>query len=362
MASPYATKLAEAFSAKIMKEMYAMSVYDLITNRDYEGDVNAVGSIVNILAVARISEQVYTGANLSPASIQEVNGQLKLSIQKAFYWKENTIDKWKSYIKEPKPVIVEQLAQERKKNVDAYILGFYNNIAAGNRVGTDYTTGTVSIDVSGNVTGSGTTFTSAMVGKGFKATGNSKWYRVLSYASATSIVVQLDVNDDTVTTYDGGVISGATYVLQSNTPVAITGSNIMAKIIALSVVLDNQEVPAEDRFLILHPTIAQYIPQGTGIALNVPAAYDNLVVKGFMTELLGFKIMKSPRVVGDNTNGYHCIAANRNWLTFADKVLEVGIEEDQIGNFGSAFKDLYVYGAKVTDNRLKFAAELFVTG
>jgi hypothetical protein len=362
MPSAYATKLAEAFSAKVMKNVYAMSVYDLITNRDYEGDVNAVGSKVNILTIQKITEQVYTGANLSPASLFEVNGTLTLDQQKSFYWKENTIDKWKSYIKEPKPVVVEQLANERKKNVDSFILGFYTKIAAGQRVGTDYTTGTVSIDVSGNVTGSGTTFTSAMVGKGFKATGNSKWYRVLSYASATSIVVGLDVYDDATTTYDGGVITSATYVVQANTPVAVTGSNIMSKIIALSVYLDNAEVPQEDRFLILHPTIAQYIPQGTGIALNVPAAYEDLVVKGFMTELLGFVIIKSPRVQGDNTNGYHCIAANRNWLTFADKVLEVGIEEDQIGNFGSAFKDLYVYGAKVTDNRLPFAAELFATG
>jgi hypothetical protein len=165
-----------------------------------------------------------------------------------------------------------------------------------------------------------------------------------------------------VATYDGGVITSAAYTVQANTPVPITGSNIMAKIIALGVYLDNAEVPEADRFLILHPTIAQYIPQGTGIALNVPAAYQDLVVKGFMTELLGFKVIKSPRVQGDNVNGYHCIAANRNWLTFADKVLEVGIEEDQIGNFGSAFKDLYVYGAKVTDNRLIFAAELFCTG
>jgi len=35
----------------------------------------------------------------------------------------------------------------------------------------------------------------------------------------------------------------------------------MAKIISLAVILDNQEVPAEDRFLVLHPTIAQYIPR-----------------------------------------------------------------------------------------------------
>ncbi len=106
---------------------------------------------------------------------------------------------------------MDQLALERKKNVDAFILGFYTNIAAGQRVGTDYTTGTVTIDVSGNVTGSGTTFTSAMVGKGFKATGHSKWYRVVTFTSATSIVIQNDTYDD-VATYDGGVITGATYV------------------------------------------------------------------------------------------------------------------------------------------------------
>jgi hypothetical protein len=185
MPSPYSTKLAEGFSAKLMKEVYANSVYDLITNRDYEGDINAIGSIVNILALGRISEQDYTGANLSPASIQEINGQLTLTKKKAVYWKENTIDKWKSYIKEPRPTIVTQLASERKKNVDSFILGFYPNIAAGNRVGTDYTTGTVTIDVAGNVTGSGTTFTSAMVGKGFKATGHSKWYRVVTFHDRT---------------------------------------------------------------------------------------------------------------------------------------------------------------------------------
>ena len=362
MPSAFATTLAQAFSAKVMKFMYANSVYDLITNRDYEGDVNSVGSKVNVLSIQKISEQYYTGANLSPASLQEVNGVLTLSMQKSFYWKENTIDKWKSYVKEPKPVVVEQLGLERKKNVDAFILGFWNNIAAGQRVGTDYTTGTVAIDVNGNVTGSSTTFTSAMVGKGFKALGHSKWYRVITFNSATSIVIQNDTYDD-VAIYDGGVISaGATYTVQANTPLPITGSNIMKSIISLGVYLDNAEVPETDRFLILHPTIAQYIPQGTGIALNVPAAYEDLVVKGFMTELLGFKVIKSPRVQGDNVNGYHCIAANRNWLTFADKILAVGIEEDQIGNFGSAFKDLYVYGAKVTDNRLIFAAELFCTG
>jgi hypothetical protein len=47
------------------------------------------------------------------------------------------------------------------------------------------------------------------------------------------------------------------------------------------------------------------------------------------------------------------------WLTFAEKLLNAQMEEDLIGNFGSAYKDLFVYGGKVADNRRKFGLELF---
>ena len=87
--------------------------------------------------------------------------------------------------------------------------------------------------------------------------------------------------------------------------------------------------------------------------------FEQLTKRGFITELVGFEVFSSPRVVGDNIAGYRCLAGTSDWLTFADKVLENGIEEDLIGNFGSAFKDLYVYGAKVADERRRFACELF---
>ena len=290
MPSAYATKLAEAFSAKVMREVYANSLFDQIVNRDYEGDINGVGSKCNILSFAKLTEQIYNGSNLSVADLFEVNAQLVIDQQKSFYWREKTINKWQSYIKEPRPVIVEQTANERKKNVDKFVLGFYNRIAAGNRVGTDYATGTVSIDASGNVTGSGTTFTSAMVGKGFTAVGLSKWYRVVSFTSTTSIVIQLDVFDDSVTTYDGGVITGATYTIQANTAIALTGSTIAQKILALKQIFDNNEVPTEDRYLVLPTNIAQYVPVGTNILLNTPEAYDELVKQGWLTDLYGFKI------------------------------------------------------------------------
>src|ERR1044072_4181434 len=214
--SAYGTKVAEGFSQKLIKKIYETAPIDEIVNRDYEGEINAVGSVLNILSLNKITEKDYTGSNLTADDLTEVNTVFRIAQKKSFYWKEKTIDKWVSYIKNPKGTVLEQTANERRKNMMTYLLTFYADVAAGQHYGTDYTTGTVTVDVTtGVVTGSGTTFTSAMVGKGFKATGHTKWYRVKTYPSATSIVIENDSDDET-SSYDGGAISaGATYTIQA---------------------------------------------------------------------------------------------------------------------------------------------------
>lgn len=200
-----------------------------------------------------------------------------------------------------------------------------------------------------------------MVGRGFKATGQTQWSRVATYASATSITITDDLNE--ITQYTGGAVSGGTaYAIEAVTPLALTKSNMLQTMLQLKQMLDYQEVPEDERVLVLPTEVADAVPQATGVLLNVPAAYEELVKKGFITEIAGFKIFSSARLTGDNTNGYHALAIQRNWKTFADKVLEAQIEEDLIGNFGVAYKDLYVYGAVTKDNRRKFACELFCTG
>lgn len=363
--SAYATKLAEAFSQKLVKHIYENAPIDDVVNRDYEGEINAVGSKLNMLTFAKLSEKTYSGANLTADDLTESNAQLIINQYKSFYWKEKTIDKWKSYIKEPKGTVLEQTANERKKNIMTFLLGFWEDIASGNWYGTSYTTGTVTVDVTtGAVTGSGTTFASGMVGKPFKALGHTQWYRVKTYSSTTAIVIE-DDSDDETSAYTGGAIAGgATYEIQANTVRTIdnAGTNVtfLTMVLTLKQMLDEAEVPDEDRYLFVPPAGITTMMKDTGIKLNVPAAYESLVVKGFITELEGFKIFKSNRVVGDNTNGYHVIAGHKYFLTFADKALEVGMEEDLIGNFGSAYKDLFVYGGKVADARRKFAAHAFV--
>jgi len=349
-----------------MLEFYDRNLVDSIVNRDYEGGINAVGSKLNILNLDRLSEKTYTGANLTADSLTENNATLTIDQYKSFYWKELTLDRWLSYIKNPHATVVSQKADERSKNVDSFVFGLYGDVGGGNWVGTDYTDGTVTVAVTtGVVTGSSTVFTSAMVGRPFKATGHTRWYRVKTFTSTTSITIEDDLDDATSAYTGGAIVAGATYTIQAATVLQITTANILNNVAKLKQALDLAEkngyssVPDSDRWLIVPPEFETLLVQGTGIALHVPAVYEGLVQKGMITELQGFKVFKSNRLTGDNTDGYRVLAGHSNWMTFAEKLLEADIEEDLIGNFGSAYKDLFVYGAKVTDARRHFAAQGF---
>lgn len=70
-----------------------------------------------------------------------------------------------------------------------------------------YTTGTISVtNGSATVTGSGTTFTAAMIGRYFQitsATGDGSWYKVANFSSTTSITLENH--------YQGTTVSGVNY-------------------------------------------------------------------------------------------------------------------------------------------------------
>ncbi len=362
--SAYGTKLAEGFSQKIMANLYDVNLLDSIVNRDYEGEINGVGSLLNIINFDKLSEKTYANAALSADSLTENNAQLTIDQYKSFYWKEKTLARWLSYIKNPHATIVNQVVNERSKNMDSFALGLYGDIGAGNRVGTTYDTGTVTVTATtGVVEGAGgMTFTAGMVGKGFKADGHTTWYRVKSVTDSDTLVIEDDL-DDVTSAYTGGAIgAGATYEIEDSSVLAITAGTLLSKVAALKQKLDLAEkngysaVPDTDRFLIVPPEFETMLITATGVALHVPAVYDELVKKGFITELQGFKVFKSNRLTGNNTDGYNIIAGHPMWLTFAEKVLEARMEEDLIGDFGKAYKDLFVYGGKVTDSRRHMAA------
>ena len=360
--------IAQGFSGRVMEWVYEKSVLQSIANSDYEGEINGVGSRLNILDFDEIEEKDYNNAAMSADDLSENNGYLEITKKKAFYFKIKDYENWLSYIKDPKKAVFPQTAGKRLRNMDIFALGFYGDVAAGNRVGTDYTIGTVTVAATtGVVTGSGTTFTSTMVGRGFKATGHTKWYRVKTFNSVTEIVIE-DDKDDITSAYTGGAINaGAAYTIEAATPKAITTTNLLEYIAALKTKLDTAEanghpaVPDEDRWLVVPAEFENLIVRAQGVALHVPEVYQNLVGQGMIGTLLGFKIFKSSRLTGNNTDGYRVLAGHPNWLTFAEKVLKARVEEDLTGDFGEAYKDLFVYGAKVKDIRRGFAAEGYFT-
>lgn len=350
--------------------MYDMSILDSIVNRDYQGEINAVGSKLNILNFDRISERTYTGANLAtPDDLTENNAVLTIDTYKSFYWKEKTLDNWLSYIKDPHPTVVRQKAEERARNMELYAFAMYGDVAAGNRVGTDAndaTTITITVTTGAFVVAGGTPVDSTWVGRGIKAVGHTGWYRVKSVSSTTEGIVE-DDKDDIDSAYTGGAIAGASYVVEAISAVSITTSNLVSYVADLREKLDKAEangynaVPDTDRWMIVPPEFENTVVRATGVVLSVDAVYADLIQKGYIGSLLGFKIFKSNRLTGNNTDGYHILAGHKNWMTFAEKLLSADIEEVLIGNFGSAYKDLFVYGAKVADKRRSFAAELFAT-
>jgi hypothetical protein len=355
----YANKLSEGFSARVVKKYFENSVTESIVNHDYEGEIQNTRSKLNILTFDDIEWSNYSGNMGTPDTPQESVGELITDQKKRYYFAIKSLSQFQSWIKDPKSPLLENAGKGLKRIVDQYVLGLWGDVGAGNRVGTNYTTGTVTVDVTtGAVTGSGTTFTSAMVGKGFKATGHTKWYRVKTYSSATSIVIENDSDDDD-SAYDGGAIgAGATYIIEANEAVQVSTSNIFSKLVALKTKLDQAEVPAEDRWVVFPADIANLLFENTTASPAVAQAFEQHVKRGMINMLAGFMIFSNEQVAGDSVNGYHVMAGHKSAITHALGFTETGIE-DLHGDFGKAYKGLTVYGAKVLDERRSALAELF---
>ena len=368
MSDTYGTNLNRKFATSVLKIFYEKSVADMICNRDYEGEIKGVATKVDVLTFQAQAWQSYTGAALTATDIYEVACQLHTDQQKAYYVKIKSIDQLKSWVKDPQGTIVEQLGNQLKQDVDAFVLAKYADVAAGNRVGTDYTTGTVTITaVSGAVVGDGTTFTSAMVGRGFKAAGHSVWYRVKSQSSGTAIVIE-DDKDDVTSAYTGGAINaGATYtieaatVLECNSNGGSSKTKIVGLVASLKGKLDKALVPDDgNRWLVIPSDVEIALINADQLNKSIDGVYRDLIGRGFIGELFGFKIFRTEQVSGNNTDGYRVLAGHTAWQTFAEALVENGEEPWLAGDFGKAVKGLVVYGSKIADERRKCAAEAFI--
>ena len=359
--SDYGTNLAEKFASAAIEKYFEIAVTPKITNDEYEGQIKGVASKLNVLTFSESQGlQDYDGSDLTLGTVSESEGTLTTDQKKAYYFSVKSIKRFESYVKDPESTLMIEKAGQLQEAVDTYVLGLYTDVASGNRVGTNYTTGTVEVTVTtGAVAGTSTVFTSGMVGKGFKATGHTVWYRIKTFTSTTAIVIEDDKDDET-SAYTGGAISaGASYVIEANTAIAITTSNAYTQILALKQKLDEDKTPKANRWLVVNSYYIAKLLEASVIVRDTEQG-EKRTTNGFVTRIAGFDLYENEELSGDNTNGFWAMAGHKSAITFAMAFTETGIEDLQ-ANFGKAYKGLNVYGAKVVDERRKNLATLLFT-
>jgi len=354
--------LGEKFAATVIEKYFETAVTEKITNNDYERYLSGGGaSICKVKTWGDLTMQTYTrGSALSPDDPSESEAEIDPDQQKAFYFEIDNLDVFENYVNNPSGGLIKRATDQLREKVDTYVLGLYADVGSGNRVGTDYTTGTVAVAVTtGEVTGTGTTFTSAMVGLGFKAIGHTKWYRVKSYTSALAIVIENDSDDDP-SIYDGGAISaGASYVIEAATVLTVTTSTVVGYIDDLAEKLDENKIPRSDRWIVVNAKIKALLIKSDEFTKAVESAFKDVIQKGLIGWIAGFEVYQNQQVAGDNATGYYILAGHKSAITFVMEYQQSKVEDDITGEFGKRYKALWAYGAKVIDERRKALAYLW---
>jgi len=239
--------------------------------------------------------------------------------------------------------------------IDTDILSYgRKQVLSANMLGSAYSTGTVSVAATtGVVTGSGTTFTAGMVGGIFKGS-SAVSYLVTAYSSATAITIK----DLDGVAYTGGASTDDTYSIAGATAIAVTKSNIYDTLVNLSTKLDQSLCPTEGRFIVVNGALKGVLRKAPEFIPAVNSAYNNVVEKGLLGEVAGFKVYHSELVDGNNSTGYWFIAGTKDAIAFATQISKVSVvpSEADPNSFITTCKGLLVYGRKVfAGNRPRLA-------
>ncbi len=356
------------FALKTVELLYNDTLYPFITNTKYEGQIKDAGDKVRVRTAARITLSTYTkGMTLVKQDLNPTSEDLEIDQLKYFAFGVDDVDKFQNDID-----TMTEYAQNTKNDMSELIdddlltygrknVGQAQDGVTSNAIGTNYATGTVTVAVTtGVVTGVGTTWTSAMVGGYFKATGHTQFYLVTAFSSTTSITI----TDLDGVGYSGGAIGGGTaYTINAATAVGITKSTIYQYIVALRTALGKSLSPKGDRFLVINSQAEGLLLQAPEFIPAVQTAYSQVVEKGLIGSIAGFKVYTSELVDGDNTTGYWFLAGNKNYMSFAAQIMKTSVvpSESDPNSFVSTCKGLLVYGRKVFEGTRAHGAVLRAT-
>jgi hypothetical protein len=154
--------------------------------------------------------------------------------------------------------------------------------------------------------------------------------------------------------YIAGLYSGASTSSPDNTieTSQFTSTNVYQKFVELSVLMDQVNLPAEGRFIVVPPWVKGLLLQNSTF---VTASKPDAVLNGQIGQIAGLNILVSNNVKTTGTSPVvsHMMAGHPSALAYAEQIVNLeGLRLE--GSFADAVRGLHLYGAKVLDGARLF--------
>lgn len=432
----------EQFANKVLARTYQNAVAPGIVNRDYEGEIKKPGDRVNILSFLNDGElgDYVVGTDMVVGRILDWEDQLIVEKRKYYHFSLDRLESLFTYADDIPEVLINEHGQVLERTIDTYVLNkFGEETKAGNWIGVDLvvagsanthasvvttaTGGTVTLSTNVVNGGDGNQgpapvenprdgvnymagFQTSDLYKGFRlrsaAAWVSPWWRIS--AVTNTMVATLTEWDEATAGPDfaenytlrgvfGGDgrsfarygtdasligMTGLGWELQAAAPTAVTSGVIYEQTTLLAEALDEGEVPAEGRTLVLPPAGITMLRQASELQPSgISEIYSGTILNGRVMRIGGFDVHSaagarvstrgghaSTSDFGSDialtvfTTGYQIPANHRGFITYADKWSESRVVDAE-NQFAKKYQGLYLFGAKVPLSRRKYGAVLF---
>lgn len=433
---------AEQFAAKVLAKMYQTAVYRAITNTDYEGEIKKAGDRVNILSFLNSGElQDYAvGTDMAVQQMVDAEDQLVVEKRKAYNISLDRLEDLFTYATDIPDYLINEQSMVLERTTDAYVLNKFGEEAkAGNWIGIDFyiagaasgtsasivttaTGGTITVNSTGIATVENSVgavenprdgniyfagFQTADLYKGVRLVSTaafvSPWYRISGITSSTqATLTEWDeatsgpdfeegytlrglfggdgVNFPKYGTGDAALITmmGLGWEFQAAIPTSVTAATIYDQVTLLNEVLDQGEVPSEQRHLTVPPQLVTQLRQSSELQpTGIAEIYSGTVLNGRVMRVGSFDVhsaagsrvstraghspgsgVANDVVLTAATTGYQIGANHIGFMTYADKWSESRVVDAE-NQFAKKYQGLFLFGAKVPKGRRKFGAVLF---
>jgi len=131
-------------------------------------------------------------------------------------------------------------------------------------------------------------------------------------------------------------------------PVAITLNNVLKYFTYLSTILDESNVPPDDRWIVIPPWLGNAIQNSDLKNASFSGLDSSLLLRGLIGSLAGLKIFVSNNLtsVSDTDTCWNIVAGHKSALSFASQVvISRNLEDAEV--LGKIIQMVNVYGRKL---------------